>query len=126
MKESHLASYISSHRKRAGLNQKELGNLLGYPDEGPVSRHERLRSIPPLYIALGYQAIFHVPVAELFPAAYDNIRESIEARLQEMRRDLEQSSAKGRQAARIARKLLWMWERENQEPTHHSYAEESQ
>lgn len=126
MKELHLASYISSHRKRAGLNQKELGSLLGYPDEGPVSRHERLRSIPPLYIALGYQAIFHVPVAELFPAAYDKIRESIEARLQEMRRDLEQSSAKGRQAARIARKLTWMWERENQEPTHHSYAEESQ
>ena len=125
MNESYLASYLSSHRKRSGLSQKELGILLGYPDEGPVSSHEHLRSIPPLYIALGYQALFHVPVSELFPAAYEKMRDSVETRLTEMRCNLEQSSAKGRQAARIARKLMWMREREEQELTHRSYAEEA-
>ncbi len=70
MKRSRLASYLSSHRKRSGLSQERLGKLLGYPDEGPVSRHERLRSVPPLRIALGYQAIFQIPVSELFPGVY--------------------------------------------------------
>lgn len=124
MKESHLASYLSSHRKRSGLSQKELGTLLGYPDEGPVSRHERRRSIPPLRIALGYQALFHIPVAELFPSAYEAMQESIEIRLKKMRCDLEQSNAKGKQAARIARKLVWMWERESQEQASYDHAAE--
>jgi DNA-binding XRE family transcriptional regulator len=115
MNQSHLASYLHSHRKRSGLSQRELAHLLGYPDQGPVSRHERLCSVPPLMIALGYQAIFHVPVSDLFPGAYETTRQAIEERLEQLKDDLHQSSAKGRSAAMIARKLEWMWERENPE-----------
>jgi hypothetical protein len=64
-------------------------------------------------IALGYQAIFHVPVSDLFPGAYETMKEAIEERLMKMKEDLHQSSAKGRSAAMIARKLEWIWEREN-------------
>lgn len=87
--------------------------LLGYPDEGQISRHERLQCSPPFRIALGYEAVFRVPVSKLFPAAFAEISEHVDARLKELEERLKQSTAKGRHAALIARKLEWMWERQN-------------
>ena len=115
MKQSRLASYLCSHRKRSGLSQERLGKLLGYPDEGPISRHERLRCVPPLRTALGYQAVFQIPVSELFPGIYERIKQDVEERLAELERTLQQSSAKGRDAKQIARTLEWLWERQNQD-----------
>lgn len=108
-----LASYLRYHRKRSGLSQREIAQLLGYPDQEPVSRHERSRSVPPLTIALCYQAIFRVPVADLFLGHYENTRRTIEERLAKMEHDLQQRSAKDRDAVMTARKLEWMWERNN-------------
>ena len=108
-----LASYLRYHRKRSGLSQREIAQLLGYPDQEPVSRHERSRSMPPLIIALCYQAIFRVPVSDLFPGHYEKTKRTIEERLAKMEHDLQQRSAKDRDAAMIARKLEWMWERNN-------------
>ena len=113
MSYSSLASYLRYHRKRSGLSQREIAQLLGYPDQEPVSRHERSRSVPPLIIALSYQAIFRVPVADLFPGHYETTKQRIEERLANMEHDLQQRSAKDRDAAMIARKLEWMWERNN-------------
>ena len=124
MNHSHLASYLRSHRKRSGLSQREIAHLLGYPDQGPVSRHERLCNVPPLLIALSYQAIFRVPVSDLFPGVYEATRQAIEERLAKMGHDLEQCSAKGRNAAMIARKLEWMWERQNQDQPESIHASE--
>jgi hypothetical protein len=73
-------------------------------------------------IALSYQAIFQVPVSDLFPGAYEATKQVIEERLAKMKDDLHQCSAKGRSAAMIARKLEWMWERENQESTDSAHA----
>ena len=115
MSHSHLASYLRTHRKQSGLSQRELARLLGYPDEGQVSRHERLYCVPPFQIALRYQAVFRVPISDLFPGAYETAKEAIEARLTQMEHDLHECSAKGRNAATIARKLEWMWERQNPE-----------
>jgi hypothetical protein len=69
--------------------------------------------MPPLIIALCYQAIFHVPVSDLFPGHYEKTKRTIEERLAKMEHDLQQRSAKDRDAAMIARKLEWMWERNN-------------
>ena len=113
MTHSTLASYLRYHRKRSGLSQREIAQLLGYPDQEPVSRHERSRSIPPLIIALSYQAIFRVPIAELFPGPCETTKRKIEERLAKMEHDLQQRSAKDRDAAMVARKLEWMWERSN-------------
>jgi DNA-binding XRE family transcriptional regulator len=113
MNKSRLASYLRSHRKRSGLTQKELAALVGYPDEAQVSRHERLCCTPPLLIALGYEAVFRAPVSELFPGVYESLVASIEERLKALEQALHESTAKGRKAAAIARKLEWMWERQN-------------
>ncbi len=124
MNHPHLASYLRSNRKRSGLSQREIAHLLGYPDQGPVSRHERLRCVPPLLIALSYQAIFRVPISDLFPGVYETTRLKIEERLAKMGRDLEQCSTKGHNAAMIARKLEWMWERQNPEQSDSPHASE--
>jgi len=79
----------------------------------PVSRHERLRSVPPLQIALGYQAIFQIPVSELFPCVYERIKQDVEARLAELERTLKQSNARGGDATPIASTLEWLGERQN-------------
>jgi transcriptional regulator with XRE-family HTH domain len=114
MMRSHPASYLRSHRKRSGLTQKEIATLLGYLNEGEISRHERLCSAPPFRVALGYEAVFRVPISVLFREAFESTKRDVEARLGKLTDVLRQSTATGRQAALIARKLEWMWERKNQ------------
>jgi len=110
-----IANRLRSHRRMSGLNQCELAHIVGFLSGIPVSRQERSVTIPTLLIALGYEAVFRVPVSELFPGLYRMVEESIEEQLENMENKLQQSSAKGRQAAYIARKLEWLWERKNRE-----------
>lgn len=109
------ASYLRSQRKQSGLSQQELAQLVGYPGEGCVSRHERFCNAPTLLIALGYEAVFHVPAAKLFPALFEPISRDVETRIKEMESHLHDSTAKGRKAVLIAQKLEWMWARRNPE-----------
>jgi len=108
-----MASYLRSHRLKSGMNQQELAELLGIIGHHQVSIHERAVAFPSLMAALSYEAIFSVPVAELFPGLYEPIRMNIEERLSEMEKRLQDSTAKGRAAQVIARKLEWLWLRKN-------------
>lgn len=121
MSQSRLASYLWSHRKRSGLSQKEVADLLGI-SEGEVSRHERMSCAPSLRVALGYQAIFRVSIGELFPGLFDAIRDGVETRLEKLREEFQQSDGKGRGAALIARKLEWMWERQHEDQSGSTHA----
>ena len=95
------------------MTQRELANLVGHIAHHQVSQHERSRAIPSLLTALSYQAVFGVPITELFPGVYETIRANIEERLQRVEKTLQESTAKGRAAETIARKLEWLWERGN-------------
>ena len=53
MKHSHVGSSLRGHRKKSGLEQKELAWILGLPNEEQVSRHEYASMIPTLQVALG-------------------------------------------------------------------------
>jgi transcriptional regulator with XRE-family HTH domain len=121
MKHTRLATYLRSHRKRSGLSQNELAALLGYPGAGEVSRHERSNCVPPFLSALGYEAVFKVSASQIFPGMYESIVAAVETRLKELETKLLDSKAPGRRRARIARKLEWMWERNNLEQSelHH-------
>src|SRR5580698_4762105 len=99
MNQSRLASYLRSHRKRSGLTQKELAVLVGYPDEAQVSRHERLYCTPPFLIALRYEAVFRVPVSQMFPGVYESLVGSVEDHLKALEGALHESTAKGRKGA---------------------------
>ena len=56
-----LGNYLKMHRKRSGLSQREIGQLLGYKEPWQVSRHERSRTVPPLLAALAYEAPLRNP-----------------------------------------------------------------
>jgi DNA-binding XRE family transcriptional regulator len=109
--DGRLGNYVRTHRKKAGLTQRELGGVLGYNDEGAVSRHERSRSLPPLLIALGYSIIFRTSVSEIFAGLHETVEQVVESRLRELEETLQQRSGENSQAAVTARKLEWLSER---------------
>jgi DNA-binding XRE family transcriptional regulator len=110
-----LTNYLRTHRRKTGLSQRDLGRVLGYQDEGPVSRHERFQVLPPLRIALGYEIVFHIPISEIFAGLRDAIEQDIEKELVNLERGMQERSGKGRHAAATARKLEWLSERKNSE-----------
>lgn len=72
-----LPQYLKQERRRAGYYQTDVAYLFGARVHGKVSRYERGRHLPPLMIALAYEALFGVPVAELFPGAFARARRAI-------------------------------------------------
>jgi hypothetical protein len=106
-----LANYVRIHRRKAGLSQRELGRVLGYKDEGPVSRHEQCYSVPPLLIALGYEIVFQASVSEIFPGLRDTVELAVEEQLAALESELQGRSARAPGAAAVARKLVWLSER---------------
>jgi transcriptional regulator with XRE-family HTH domain len=113
MAQKEPVSYLRTHRKKSGLTQRELAHLLGYESKSPVSRHESAAVVPTLSMALAYEAIFQVPVSELFPDLYRTVEQNVGARLATMEVGLQEKSTKGRDARAIAQKLEWAWARRN-------------
>ncbi|HEY1757838.1 MAG TPA: hypothetical protein VGG72_20885 [Bryobacteraceae bacterium] len=113
---SQIASHVRFHRRKSGLSQRELAEILGSLGEAGISRHEHVVTHPKFLIAvMGYEIVFRVPIADLFPGVYETVELGIETRLTILEQKLQQSTAKGREAALIARKLEWLWERRNSE-----------
>lgn len=115
--EQQLENYLRTHRKAAGLSQHEMGVILGYGQEGPISRHERFHSIPPLVVAISYEVVFGVPVSDLFAGLRSTISDVIEERIIELEKNLGERNGRGPQAAATARKLEWLYERRSALPT---------
>ena len=105
------AARLRTLRKRSGLSQKELAQILGFRSKVAISRHERCDSVPDLLTAFGYEAIFRVPVSEIFPGMYQTVAVGIEERLAKLEDELYRSTAKGRDAVPIACKLEFLVER---------------
>lgn len=103
-----MASFLRSHRRQSGLTQREVARLVGIISEAQVSRHERAADYPGFRVALAYEALFQVPLARLFPEPYEAVERNVAEQLSLLRSELELSTAKGRVAAVIARKLEWM------------------
>lgn len=111
MSQHHPGSYLRTHRKKSGISQRELASIVGYEHRSSVARHERAESAPPFLMALAYEAVFQVPVSELFPGFYQTVEHMAETRLAELESALQEKSARDRDAKATARKLQWMWER---------------
>ena len=107
---SGLVNYVRSHRKHAGLSQRELATILGYCDEGVVSRHELFLSVPPLLIALGYEVIFQTSISDLFPGLKQTIESAIEKNLTDFESKLIEkvASAPQSQSGLLNHKMQWL------------------
>jgi len=108
-----VASYLRSHRLKSGFSRRELAEIVGLLTKTQIGRHERSNQLPSLMAALAYQAIFRIPITELFPGLYDTIAQGIEERLSAIEQTLENSSARGSKANIIAMKLVWLNERKD-------------
>lgn len=76
-----LESYLRTYRKRSGLSQVEVAFLLGSSSGANISRYERLSIQPKLETALAYEAIFQIPVRDLFAGLYQKVEREIMERL---------------------------------------------
>lgn len=116
--QNRLVNDIRIHRRKTGLTQRDVGEVLGYLTEGPVARHEDGRGLPSLRIAIGYEMIFGVSVSEIFAGVRDDVALLIERRLAQLEERLGQHSARDRDAMAIARKLTWLyeWKESNRNP----------
>jgi DNA-binding XRE family transcriptional regulator len=108
MAQRRIASHLGTHRRRSGLSQLELARLVGHRNSGRVSRHERGVTLPPLSVALAYEAVFHVPVHELFPGIHEAAIKNIETRITDLDEALGQKSAMDSNSGAIARKLQFI------------------
>lgn len=87
-----LSNFLRTFRLRAGLSQESVAALLGVASGAEVSRHETFRRMPSLATALRYEAIFGVPVRELFLGEYQKVEAELQARARELGDHLAASS----------------------------------
>lgn len=111
MKRHAARNYLKTHRKQLGLSQLELGQLLGYKDQGQVSRHERSQSTPSLEAALAYEVIFRVPISAIFADLSGTVKLTIEEKLAALEADLMNRDARSCGANVVAQKLVWLNDR---------------
>lgn len=83
-----LSHYLKTHRKRAGFSQEELSLLLSCTSGTKVSRYERNLRLPPLKTALAYEAIFGVPIQELFAGLYEQIEQEVRKQAKTLAQDI--------------------------------------
>jgi transcriptional regulator with XRE-family HTH domain len=103
-----LANYLKSYRKRSGLTQREVAFLLGWKHGEQLLRYEKHHRIPPFRIALAFEAIFKVPVTELFAGANDSIVGEIGTRIETLTAELQKRNDRGKEARHTARKVSWL------------------
>ena len=73
----HKQNNLVLYRRRMGFTQKQVAGLLGHRDASMVSHYEHGRALPPLAVALSLEIVYRVPVAFLFPAMYDELKQQI-------------------------------------------------
>ena len=88
-----LQNYLRTYRKRFGLSQEELAFLLGVKSGANVSRYEKFHQVPNLQTALALQALFGVPVAELFGGIYEQAEKEISKRARILQRRMQDTTA---------------------------------
>ena len=108
MKTARTGNHIRHYRKKSGLSQQELGRILGYTNDGAVSRHEQSVTLPPLLTAIAYEAIFNVPIAKLFPGLQLSVEQAVRQRILELESELQEKLPKTKRTRLVAQKLAWL------------------
>ena len=105
-----LDNYLRTYRKQSGLSQPEVAFLLGGDTGTQISRYERRRRLPPLRAALACQAVFGVPVADLFAGVSDRVARDVDARRRILQTKLQDPKTDEKKSAAALRthKLQWL------------------
>ena len=68
------------YRRRMGLTQEQVAQLLGHKSRNALSSLESGYSLPRLYTALQLAAVYRVPVDFLYHETYSALRDEIRER----------------------------------------------
>jgi hypothetical protein len=98
MATEEVGNYLRVHRLRYGLSQRDVGILVGYGYGVAVGRHERSSAAPSLLVALAYEVLYDVPVAQLFPGFRSVVAQSVGRNLQELREDFKSKRSDSRKS----------------------------
>ncbi|MEX2526458.1 MAG: helix-turn-helix transcriptional regulator [Gemmatimonadota bacterium] len=74
-----LNNYLRTHRKHARLSQRDVARALGQKCGTVVSKHETNERVPHLDTALAYEALFRVPVRQLFQGRFEKVERRVRA-----------------------------------------------
>ena len=110
MASPRLENYLRTYRKRSGLTQREVAFLLGSRNGAQLSRYEKQRRLPPLRTALAFEAIFKIPLAELFAGLRESVRRETSERIEKLDADVQAPTNSKRQTRLNARKPSWIAE----------------
>src|SRR5439155_10104206 len=83
-----LPNYLKASRKRTGLSQADVAYLLGVRSGTKISRYERFSRVPNLETALALEALYHLPVADLFAGIADDAADEVLRRARRLERRL--------------------------------------
>ena len=108
MASPRLENYLRTYRRKSGLTQREVAFLLGWKNGAQLSRYEKRHTLPPLRTALAFEAIFKVPLGELFAGVRNSVDRDVLTRVDELVAGLHEKNDKGRQGRLTARKLCWL------------------
>ncbi len=108
MASHQLENYLKTYRRKSGLTQREVAFLLGWKNGAQLSRYEKHHTLPPLRTALAYEAIFKIPVTELFAGIRNSVDRDIATRVDTLVAGLQGKNEKGRRGRLTARKLCWL------------------
>ena len=115
MSNGRLDNYLRTFRRKTGLTQPDVAFLLcGRRCGTLISRHEKRRRQPSLDAALGYRALYGVPVEELFAGRNERRTREIKGRMLALQRRLENETRKPGAGAREAAKKKARIERQLQ------------
>ena len=110
MTSPRLENYLRTYRRRSGLTQREVAFLLGSKNGAQLSRYEKQRRLPPLRTALAFEAIFKIPLAELFAGLRDSVGRETSERIEKFDADMQAHADSKRQIRFNARKRSWIAE----------------
>ena len=99
-------NFIRAHRRKLDLAQRELGTLIGYGCGYAVGTHERSEAVPPFLIALAYEAIFDVPVSEIFAGFRSAVRASVAGNIRDLNAEIEMRCTGNDQL--LSEKVQWL------------------
>jgi transcriptional regulator with XRE-family HTH domain len=97
-----LRNYLRTYRRRSGLSQDEIAQLLGTSSGTKISRYENFARLPSVGGILGCEIIFNQPASRLFAGAYEAAHKAVRARAKRLAKTLAAQAGNPRTARKLA------------------------
>ena len=88
MPKRDFPNQLRTIRKRSGLSQDEVAFLLEGENGGMISRYEKFNRMPSLETACALEALFGIPVKDLFAGTFEKMSRAMAKRVRLLEKKL--------------------------------------